>query len=233
MNPVNGFLAEMLEGTGVGCSPGSWSPAQRDGRLLIIDGSGGLPAQGNREIYKLAGAGEENDFSLPIEALPFEAGQFAAAICLQAAGCMVITVDFLREISRVTAPGGRIVILDSLVPGSRLRGKKARKEQEAGAYVNAWLRLRSPQHQQLLSQDGWVERLRAAGLVVEEMETREVEHDFDRWAARGAPTERNTTRLRAMLIQAPENVRCFLTPSRSGARIAFRLTDVFIAATTA
>jgi hypothetical protein len=55
-------------------------------------------------------------------------------------------------------------------------------------------------------------------------------HDFDSWAGYYSPSPNNRLRLKAMLVQAPEKVRCFLTPLESGDRIAFRMTEVFILA---
>jgi hypothetical protein len=113
------------------------------------------------------------------------------------------------------------------VPGSRLHGKRADREREAGAYVNAFEKLRDPSHVRCLSFDEWGDALADAGLMVVAAETIDKRLTFETWAARHTPEMQ--TRLRAMLLQAPEAARAFLDPRVEGLT-TFRLREgVFVA----
>lgn len=165
--------------------------------------------------------------------LPFADGRFDLVLCTHLGQEIEIGDESLAEIGRVLRPDGILLIFDSLVPGSRLRGKKARKVRDAGKYINTWNRLRNRRHRNFLSWDTWEDRLRDGKWKIEEAIQREVVADFDSWCACFPVSEENQIRLRAMLIQAPEKVKEFLTPSESGDRIAFRSTEVGILATKA
>ena len=117
--------------------------------------------------------------------------------------------------------------VDNAVPGSRLRGKKADALREAGAYVNAFEKLRDPSHVRCLSVDEWLDALAAAGLPVETHETLDKRLTFEAWAARHTPEMQ--TRLRAMLLQAPVAAREFLDPHIDGVT-TFRLREGLIIA---
>ena len=163
--------------------------------------------------------------------LPYESGRFDLAICAFLSAEAEINNETVAEISRVIRPGGRLLIIDNLVPGSRLRGKKARQLRLAGEWVNAWVRLRNPQHKRYLSQDAWTCLLRDGQWNFQQMASGETAQDFDTWADHYSPSANNRIRLQAMLLQAPEKVHRFLTPQESGDRIAFRMTKVFILTT--
>lgn len=158
--------------------------------------------------------------------LPHESGQFDLAICDHASTALAIEPETLSEIKRVVKTAGHLLISDYVVPGSRLRGKKARQSREAGEYVNTWMRLRNPRHKNYLAQDAWERRLKEARWDIQQTATRADLQAFDSWSDGYALTDQDRTRLRAMLIQAPEKVERFLTPLGSGDRIAFRLTEL-------
>ncbi len=172
-----------------------------------------------------ADSGPGEDFSLP-----YETGQFDLAICAYTSTAMVIERDTLIEINRVVEANCHLLVIDYLVPGSRLRGKKARQSREAGEYVNAWMRLRNPRHISCLSLDAWAQQLKATPWNIEQTAEYNNLQAFDAWSDDFALTSQDRIRLRAMLIQAPEKVERFLTPLGSGDRIVFRLTELTILA---
>ena len=161
-----------------------------------------------------------------VDDLPF-AGTFDLVTCRIAAHHFADVGRFLREAARALRPGGLLAVVDNVVPGSRLRGKRADRQREAGAYVNAFEKLRDPSHVRCLSLEEWADALVAAGLAVATTETLDKRLTFETWAARHTPEMQ--TRLRAMLLQAPEAARAFLDPRVEGVT-TFRLREgLFIA----
>ncbi|MBP8947861.1 MAG: methyltransferase domain-containing protein [Candidatus Promineofilum sp.] len=162
-----------------------------------------------------------------VDDLPFGDGAFNLVTCRIAPHHFADAGRFLAEAARVLSPGGLLALVDNVVPGSRLRGKRADRERQAGAYVNAFEKLRDPSHVRCLSFEEWGDALAAAGLVVEAAETLDKRLTFETWAARHTPEMQ--TRLRAMLLQAPEAARAFLDPRVEGVT-TFRLREgLFVA----
>jgi SAM-dependent methyltransferase len=167
-----------------------------------------------------------------VDDLPFGAAAFDLVTCRIAAHHFADIGRFLAEAARVLRPGGLLALVDNVVPGSRLRGKRADGQREAGDYVNAFEMLRDPSHVRCLSAEQWQDVLAAAGLSVVTQETLDKRLTFETWAARGsgvAGAPEMLTRLRAMLLQAPEAARAFLDPQVDGVT-TFRLREgLFIA----
>lgn len=135
---------------------------------------------------------------------------------------------FLDEVVRVLRPGARLGLVDNVVPGSRLRGKKADAIRLAGRYVNAFEKLRDPSHGRCLGMEEWQDALAAAGLVILHQETLDKRMEFESWAARHTPELR--LRLKAALIQAPAAAAEFLDPQTTGDLTSFRLQEgLFVA----
>ncbi|MEM7114970.1 MAG: methyltransferase domain-containing protein [Chloroflexota bacterium] len=162
------------------------------------------------------------------EAMPFVDNSFDLVTCRIAPHHFPRVDDFIAEAARVLKPGAVFAVVDNVVPGSRLRGKKARLQREAGDYVNAFEKLRDPSHHRCLSIHEWEDGFRQAGFDVTHSETAQKEMVFTPWADRMQVSEENKIRLKAMLVQAPTAVSDFLTPTFSGDRITFRLTELII-----
>ncbi|MGH2538071.1 MAG: class I SAM-dependent methyltransferase, partial [Candidatus Promineifilaceae bacterium] len=162
-------------------------------------------------------------------ALPFAAGSFDLLTCRIAAHHFPDVAAFLAEVGRLLRPGGRLGLVDNVVPGSHLRGKRGRLLRQAGEYVNAFERLRDPSHGACLSQNAWAEALAAAGLALEHQESQAKEIDFDDWTERMRVPPADRLRLEVMLRQAPPAAANFLAPRFAGRRIRFQLTEaIFI-----
>jgi len=165
-----------------------------------------------------------------VDDLPFAAGAFDVVTCRIAPHHFPDVGRFVQEAARSLRPGGLLTVVDNVVPGSRLRGKKADRQREAGAYVNAFEKLRDPSHVRCLSMEEWHEALDAAGLAVEAAEALDKRLTFETWAARHTPEMQ--LRLRAMLLQAPAAARDFLDPRVDGLT-TFRLREgLFVARKT-
>ena len=162
------------------------------------------------------------------ENLPFPAARFDLVTCRIAAHHFPDVDRFVAEAARVLKPGGLLVVVDNVVPGSHLRGKKAAMQREAGRYVNAFEKLRDPSHGRCLSLDEWAEQFRRAGLALVHQEALRKEMDFASWTDRLHVADADRTRLRVMLLQAPTAVSEFLTPTHTGDRIAFYLTEAIL-----
>lgn len=162
------------------------------------------------------------------EELTFEDGRFHIVTCRIAPHHFPNIPQFIAESFRVLKPGGTFAVVDNVVPGTYLRGKKAKLTRQAGDYVNAFEKLRDPSHIRCLSLNQWVKEFEKAGFTNVQSETAPKEMEFDRWAERMNVTPDDKTRLKAMLIQAPEQVTAFLTPQISADRIKFYLTEAII-----
>ncbi len=162
-----------------------------------------------------------------VDDLPFVDGAFDVVTCRIAPHHFAGIGRFLDEAARVLRPGGVVAVVDNVVPGSRLRGRRADRQRQAGDYVNAFEKLRDPSHVRCLSLEEWLDALTAAGLSLEAQETLDKRLTFETWAARHTPEMQ--LRLRAMLLQAPAEARDFLDPRVDG-QTTFRLREgLFVA----
>jgi ubiquinone/menaquinone biosynthesis C-methylase UbiE len=158
-----------------------------------------------------------------VDDLPFGDGAFEAVTCRIASYHFPDISRFIDEATRVLRPGGALAVVDNIVPGSRLRGKKAERQRAAGAYINAFEQLRDPSHNRCLSQEEWVDALLGKGLSVEIQETLDKRLTFETWAARHTPEMQ--LRLKAMLLKAPESALGFLDPQTKSGLTTFRLRE--------
>ncbi|MFL7838278.1 MAG: class I SAM-dependent methyltransferase [Candidatus Promineifilaceae bacterium] len=225
----------------------AWLTPKPDRQILVLGVNDCPPAnkidQLAREIivrYDSKDSGEPTNLSGVVEfdtgdprSLPYDSHHFDLLICSFLSARMAVTKEGLQEFTRLLRPDGHLLIVDNVVPGSRLRGKKARQLRTAGEYINTWMRLRNSQHKPYLSEDNWIDLLTDAQFNIRQRATLEKPEDFDTWADRYSPSHDDRIRLQAMLVQAPEKVHGFLTPRKSGDRIAFRMTEIFILATMA
>lgn len=163
-----------------------------------------------------------------VEELPFGDATFDAVTCRIAPHHFPDIGRFIAEGARVLRPGGVLAVVDNVVPGSRLRGKKADKQRLAGEYVNAFEKLRDPSHARCLSFEEWLDAFAAAGLSMEVQETLDKRLTFETWAARHTPEMQ--TRLRVMLLRAPAEAAEFLDPQTQTGLTTFRLREgLFVA----
>jgi SAM-dependent methyltransferase len=165
-----------------------------------------------------------------VEDLPF-GGAFDLVTCRIAPHHFPDVSRFIAEAARVLRPGGLLAVVDNVVPGSQLRGKRADRQRQAGAYVNAFEKLRDPSHGRCLSYEEWGDALTAAGLALEAAETLDKRLTFETWATRHTPEMQ--TRLRVMLLRAPAAAAEFLDPQTETGLTTFRLREgLFVARKT-
>jgi SAM-dependent methyltransferase len=153
-------------------------------------------------------------------ALPFASGTFDAVTCRLAAHHFPDVAGFVREGARVVGPGGWVAVVDNVVPG----------EKEIAEYVNTFDALRDPSHAWAYSVDDWQAFFVAAGLEVRHSEVVRKPVDLDEWAARTDVAPDDLTRLRVLLLRAPDAVLDFLNPRQVGSRVVFDLSEALIVA---
>jgi hypothetical protein len=114
--------------------------------------------------------------------------------------------------------GGIVALVDNVVP----------PDEDTSAYLNQFEKLRDPSHH-------WahpLSRLEAffadARLIVEHHECLKKEMEFAPWAKRMGASQETVTRLRTLVLEAPEGVREVLTPRLDGERLFFTLTEAVI-----
>jgi ubiquinone/menaquinone biosynthesis C-methylase UbiE len=79
----------------------------------------------------------------------------------------------LREMVRVCKPGHTVAIMDLLSPS----------EDQVREIYNRLERLRDPSHVAALTRNGLIGAMESSGLAIDQVHTRDIEVDFERWAA--------------------------------------------------
>ena len=141
---------------------------------------------------------------LDAEALPFADSTFDAATCRVAPHHFPDVALFVREMARIVKPGGIVAVVDQLSPPHK----------QAARYVNAFEKLRDLSHGWAYNRYAWHGFFTDAGLTVEHYEDFDTHHDLLVWARRMGNDDATITRLRAMLVQAPEKAAAWMKPQR-------------------
>ena len=158
------------------------------------------------------------DFELAdAHALPFEDARFDLVTCRIAPHHFPDVAAFIAETSRVLKPGGLLAVVDNVVPAG-----------EAGAYVNAFEKLRDPSHGRCLTLDEWQAAFDAAGFTAIATETAPKRMTFAPWAVRLGATPETVATLRTMLADAPRDVLDFLQPEGAGDDLTFVLSEAIV-----
>lgn len=151
-------------------------------------------------------------------ALPFEDSSFDLVTCRIAAHHFPDVGAFVREAARVARPGGLVAVIDNIVP----------EDAVAGAYINAWEKLRDPSHHRALTDTEWRRLFQDAGLSIEHEERFRKARDFASWIGRMSVDEGVAARLRAMLYEAPREARERLRPHEESGALRFYLEEILM-----
>ncbi len=98
----------------------------------------------------------------------------------------------MREMVRVTRPGGMVLIVDSVVPD----------DPELDGFLNRAERLRDPSHIRSLTEPEWRQLFLDAGLQVIAVERYAHTHDYADWVARANVAPRTQPKLERMFLEA-------------------------------
>jgi ubiquinone/menaquinone biosynthesis C-methylase UbiE len=126
------------------------------------------------------------------EALPFRDGAFDRVTCRIATHHFPDVRTALAELSRVTRPGGRIGIIDSVVPG----------EPSLDAFLNGIERVRDPSHVRSYRVEEWLEFLSGAGLLLLQTASLWKTHSFQEWVARTGRPKAVQSEIEAIFLSA-------------------------------
>ncbi len=149
------------------------------------------------------------------EQLPYADAMFDLVTCRIAPHHFDAPERFVQEATRVLAPGGVLAVVDNIVPPG-----------VAGAYVNAFEKLRDPSHVRCLSMEEWRELFVQGGFVVEHAEAIAKRIDFGDWAARHDVTMRGY--LLALLRESHGESAAFLDPQLEEQPITFQLWEAIL-----
>lgn len=124
----------------------------------------------------------------------------------------------ISEMARVCKPGGIVALTDNIVL----------PDKQTAGYLNHFEKLRDPSHNWAYPLVRLEVMLADAGLKIEHSENFSKEMEFEPWADRMGASAETKTKLRALLLDAPETVRTFLAPRTDGDRIFFALHEAII-----
>lgn len=158
-------------------------------------------AKGLRNVAWVAGEAE---------ALPFADGAFSQVVTRYSFHHLLRPAAALREMVRVCRPGGRVIVVDAVVP----------TEQAAG--YDAFERLRDPSHVHALDPEAMRALFRDAGLHLEREGGYEVPIELEAQLAVSFPEPGGAERLRAMLRADIGVDATGLAPRQADGKLVYR-----------
>jgi len=132
-----------------------------------------------------------------VEALPFSEGAFDVVTCRIAAHHFADPASAMRQVARVLAPGGSLLLQDIL--GS--------DDSAANAFITEVERRRDPSHVKSYRRAEWNALLRGAGLTIIDSTTVAKVRRWDEWTARMRMTTEARRDLERFVRSVPDGVR--------------------------
>jgi ubiquinone/menaquinone biosynthesis C-methylase UbiE len=181
----------------VGCGGGhlSFALAPHVGRMIALDPSPGMLAAVS-QAAAAKGLGQIEARQANAESLPFEAGTFHLVCTRYSTHHWTRLEEALREITRVLAPGGHALIIDTL----------GHEDPLVDTFLQSIELLRDTSHVRNRSRTEWRSLLRAAGLIELEHANWPLRLEFASWIARmHTPADRAAV-IRSLQEGAPREV---------------------------
>jgi len=152
--------------------------------------------------------------------LPYASSQFSIVTCRFSFHHMLDPLAVLREMRRVCASGGRVLVAD-LTPDSA----------KADTF-NAAEKLRDPSHVRAMPADELLALFDRAGLRVNRHESYRLENELEDVLSRSFPEPGNADRLREIYADSLDGDTLGIAIRRDGGRLRFGLPVTVVAATT-
>lgn len=133
------------------------------------------------------------------EDLPFPAGAFTLLTCRIAPHHFPDVPRALREFYRVLRRGGRMVVIDTLLPD----------DPEIAEFYQTMEKMRDPTHIRAYTRAEWTRMAEDAGFIVQTTKTFPKTHEFQEWARRAGLNRDGIQRLNQFFIRAPAKVHDF------------------------
>lgn len=144
-----------------------------------------------------------------VGALPFAEGTFPVVTCRIAAHHFTNVGGAVREIARVLAPGGSLLLQDIL----------GHENPEASAFITEVERRRDPSHVRAYREREWQALLRGAGLTVIDQAVTRKTRRWEDWTGRMRMTPEARRALEDFVRAAPEGYRAAFDFQLAGDRI--------------
>ena len=166
------------------------------------------------------------------ENLPFADATFDLVTCRIAPHHFPDIPAFVGEVHRVLKSGGTFALVDNVAPDAETTpGYTTADLRDAGIVYNAFEKIRDPSHGRALTTAEWREIVADVGFAIHHVELCPKTMDFDTWCKTMAVPADTVPKLASMLDTASPALKAFLTPSVSGTKRGFVLTEVILIAT--
>jgi len=130
------------------------------------------------------------------EDLPFPAGAFTLLTCRIAPHHFPDVPRALREFYRVLRRGGRMVVIDTLLP----------EDPEIAEFYQTMEKMRDPTHIRAHTESEWTRMVTEAGFIVHETRTFPKTHDFQEWAKRAGLTREGVQALNRYFFESSAKI---------------------------
>ncbi|PLY01317.1 MAG: SAM-dependent methyltransferase [Desulfuromonas sp.] len=130
------------------------------------------------------------------EDLPFPAGSFTLLTCRIAPHHFPDVPRALKEFHRVLRRGGRMVIIDTLLPS----------DPEIAEFFQTMETMRNPTHVRAYNEDEWQEMIQDAELILQEMLIIPKVHEFQDWVKTAGLNRTQIQNLNKFFMDAPAAV---------------------------
>jgi len=130
------------------------------------------------------------------EDLPFPAGSFTLLTCRIASHHFPDVPKALREFHRVLRRGGRMLIIDTLVP----------EDPEIAEFFQTMEKMRNPTHLRAFSEQEWEDMILNSELILQETLIVPKTHDFQEWTKTAGLNREKVQELNRFFMDAPQKV---------------------------
>ncbi len=130
------------------------------------------------------------------EDLPFPAGSFTLLSCRIAPHHFPDVPQALREFHRVLRRGGRMIIIDTLMPS----------DPEIAEFFQTMEKMRNPTHIRAFTEDEWRKMIDDSDLILQETKIISKEHDFQEWTKTAGLNRAKVQELNKFFMDAPQKI---------------------------